>query len=52
MEKKIEKSVLKLIGKAISVEVKKSEREGLPICPVILHQPKRPIKKSTELEKR
>lgn len=45
MERKIEKNVLTLIEKAISVEVKKSEKDGFPICPVILHQPKRPVKK-------
>lgn len=45
MERKIEKNVLKLIKKVIGSEVKKSEADGLPICPVILHQPKRPVKK-------
>ena len=45
MERKLEKKVLKLIERAISSEIKKSEKDGWPICPVILHQPKRPVKK-------
>ena len=42
MKKAVKNSLLNILDKTIKVEVQKSEIGGASICPLILHQPKRP----------
>ena len=44
MKKNVKKGLLILLKGAVMEEVKKSEKTDPPICPVIIHQPKRPRK--------
>lgn len=44
MKKDFKKNVLVVLERAIRLEVQKNEKGNLPICPLILHQPKRPKK--------
>ncbi|MBD5466493.1 MAG: cyclic lactone autoinducer peptide [Lachnospiraceae bacterium] len=39
----IEKKVLQVVGKVISLEVKKNSNIWPPLCCGFVHQPKRPI---------
>lgn len=45
MNKSVKKGVLSVTEKLVRMEVKRSENDKLPLCPLILHQPKRPKRK-------
>ena len=42
MRNELKKGLLNILDKTAKVEVQKSTNEKWPICPLILHQPKRP----------
>lgn len=46
MKKKVEKALLNIVKKVVSLEVQKNDGGDPPICPLILHQPKRPKKQA------
>lgn len=49
MSKSIKKEMLRIVERAIRIEVEKNVNNASQFCPVILHQPKRP-KKQKEME--
>ncbi len=46
MKKKVEKGLLSIVEKVVRLEVQKNDGGDPPICPFILHQPKRPKKQA------
>lgn len=42
MKRILKNGLLNILDKVVKTEVQKSEIGGTPICPLILHQPKRP----------
>lgn len=42
MKKEIKKGALIILERAIRLEVRKNEKANPPICPLVMHQPKRP----------
>lgn len=42
MRNGLKKGMLNILDKTAKVEVEKSMNEKWPICPLIMHQPKRP----------
>lgn len=42
MKKNSKKVMLSILEKTVRVEVEKTEHANPPICPFIMHQPKRP----------
>lgn len=42
MKNELKNGMLNILDKAAKVEVRKNTNEKWPICPLILHQPKRP----------
>ena len=41
--KKMNQNMLKLTERIVRVTVEKERQARLPICPTLLHQPKRPV---------
>ena len=44
MKKRAKKVMLSVLEKTVRLEAEKAENMKLPICPFIMHQPKRPKK--------
>lgn len=42
MKKELEKNILKVVEMAARLDIQKNVRGHKPICPTVLHQPKRP----------
>ena len=46
--RKMSQTALRMTEKVVRVAVEKERKDGPPICPTLLHQPKRPITKEKE----
>ena len=46
MKENLEKGLLSIVEKVVRLEIQKNDDGNLPICPFVLHQPKRPKKQA------
>lgn len=44
MKREVKNGLLNVLERTVRMDIQKAEKNGPPICPLILHQPKRPKK--------